>query len=246
MSLQENYNPAGVRGQGTSYGTVGISPNEGVTGGLVNFSGFERAFGILGFNAGALASQAYGVYSGGNFAATGTKSFVEPHPSDSSKVIRYISLEGAEPGTYFRGKGKFERGTARIPVPEDFRMVTDEEGLTVQITPIGGMASVGVMKADLNEIVVQSSRNLEFYYLVNGIRRTHKHLTSPIGEGTEFMPRHSTSKIPGYLTEGQKRFLIQNGTYKADGTVNMETAHRNGWDRIWAERERPEPAPNPE
>jgi hypothetical protein len=124
-------------------------------------------------------------------------------------------------------------------------LVTDEEGLTVQITPIGGMASVGVMKADLNEIVVQSSRNLEFYYLVNGVRHTQKGLT-PIAEGTEFIPRHANSKIPAYLTEGQKQLLIRNGTYRADGTVNMETAQRNGWDRIWAERERPEPAPNPE
>jgi hypothetical protein len=245
MSLQENYNPAGVRGQGASYGVVGISPNEGVTGGLVNLSGFERAFGILGFNTGSLASQAYGVYSGGNFAATGTKSFVEPHPTDATKVIRYISLEGPEAGTYFRGKGKFDRGTARIPVPEDFRMVTDEEGLTVQITPIGGMASVGVLKADLNEIVVQSSRNLEFYYLVNGVRRTFKNLT-PIAEGSEFIPRHADSKMPDYLSEGQKQLLIQNRTYRPDGTVNMETAQRNGWDRIWAERERPQPAPSPE
>jgi hypothetical protein len=246
MSLQEDYNPAGVRGQGTSYGVVGISPNEGITGGLVNFSGFERAFGILGFNAGALASQGYGVFSGGPTGATGTKQFIEPHPTDSSKVIRYISLEGPEPGTYFRGKGKFERGTARITVPEDFRLVTDSEGLTVQITPIGGMATVGVMKADLNEIVVQSSRNLEFYYLVNGIRRTHKHLTSPIGDGIEYMPRRASSKMPEYLTEGQKQLLIQNGTYKADGSVNMETAQKNGWDRIWAERERPEAVPSPE
>jgi hypothetical protein len=245
MSLQENYNPAGVRGQGTSYGVAGISPNEGITGGLVNFSGFERAFGILGFNAGALASQAYGVYSGGNTGASGTKQFVEPHPTDPTKVIRYISLEGPEAGTYFRGRGKFDRGTARIVVPEDFRMVTDDEGLTVQITPIGGMATVGVIRADLNEIVVQSSRNLEFYYLVNGVRRTFKNLT-PIEEGTEFVPRHATSRMPDYLSEGQKQLLIQNGTYRPDGSVNMETAHRNGWDRIWAERERPQPAPFPE
>jgi hypothetical protein len=246
MFLGEVYNAAGVRGQGPSTGVLGVSPGEAVTGGLVTSAGVDRGFGILGFNTGPMASQAYGVYAGGNFAATGTKSFVEPHPTDSSKVIRYISLEGAEPGTYFRGKGKFDRGTARIPVPEDFRMVTDEEGLTVQITPIGGMASVGVMKADLNEIVVQSSRNLEFYYLVNGIRHSHKHLTSPISEGTEFMPRRATSKIPEYLTEGQKQLLIRNGTYRPDGTVNMETAQRNGWDRIWAERERPQPAPSPE
>jgi hypothetical protein len=232
--ILESYNPAGVRGNGSSSGVLGVSPNEGVSGGLVNFSGMDRGFGVLGFNTGPLATQAYGVYAGGNFAATGTKAFIEPHPTDASKVIRYISLEGNEPGTYFRGKGKFERGVARIEVPEDFRMVTDAEGLSVQVTPIGAMASVAVMRADLNEIVVQSSRNVEFYYLVNGIRRSQKDLKSPIMEGTHFMPRFPTSKIPQYLTEDQKRVLIQNGTYRADGTVNLETAKRAGWDRIWA------------
>jgi hypothetical protein len=246
MFLGEVYNAAGVRGQGPSTGVLGVSPGEAVTGGLVTTGGVDRGFGILGFNTGPLASQAYGVYSGGNFLATGSKSFADPHPSDSSKIIKYISLEGAESGTYFRGKGKFDRGTARISVPEDFRLVTDEEGLSVQITPIGGMASVGVMKADLNEIVVQSSRNLEFYYLVNGIRRSQKHVPAGIVQGNEFMPRQPTSKLPLYLTDYQKQSLIQNGTYKADGTVNMETAQRNGWDRIWGERERPEPAPSPE
>ena len=236
FSLQEDYSPAGVRGQGPFYGVAGISSGEAVTGGLVNGSGFERGYGVLGFNTGALPSQAYGVYYGGNLAGTGTKSFVEPHPTDSSKIIKYISLEGAEPGTYFRGKGKFERGVARIAVPEDFRMVTAEEGLTVQITPIGGMASVGVMKADLSEIVVQSSRNLEFYYMVNGIRRSQADVPAGIVEGNEFMPRRPETKIPLYLTDRQKEMLIQNGTYKADGTVNMETARKNGWDRIWVEK----------
>jgi hypothetical protein len=35
--------------------------------------------------------------------------------------------------------------------------------------------------------------------------------------------------------------LIQNGTYNADGTVNMETARRLGWDKVWEERSRPAP-----
>lgn len=246
FSLQEDYSPAGVRGQGPFYGVAGISSGEGVTGGLVNGSGFERAFGILGFNTGPMASQAYAVYGGGNFGGTGTKYFVEPHPTDSSKIIKYISLEGAEPGTYFRGKGKFERGVARIAVPEDFRLVSAEEGLTVQITPIGGMASVGVMKADLNEIVVQSSRNLEFYYMVNGIRRSQMDVPAGIVEGNEFMPRHPNSKIPLYLTDRQKEMLIRNGTYREDGTVNMETAQKNGWTRIWAEKGNPTAASSPE
>jgi hypothetical protein len=82
--------------------------------------------------------------------------------------------------------------------------------------------------------------------MVNGIRRTHKHLTSPIGEGGEFMPKSADATVPLYLTEGQKQLLIQNGTFKADGTVNLETARRLGWDRVWQERERPAPQPSSE
>jgi hypothetical protein len=51
--------------------------------------------------------------------------------------------------------------------------------------------------------------------------------------------------MPAYLTDGQKELLVQNGTYRDDGTVNIETAQRLGWDRIWAERERSVPAPTP-
>ncbi len=236
-----SYNPSGVRGESQLTGVLGIGGGEGVAGSYVS-GGSEVTYGILGFN----STTDYGVFSGGPIGGTSGKFFVEPHPTDASKVIRYISLEGAEPGTYFRGKSRFQRGMARIPVPEDFRMVTDGEGLTVQITPIGPMATFSVLKADLNEIVVQASRNVEFYYMVNGIRRTHKHLTSPIGEGTEYMPRSADSKMPEYLTEGQKQLLIQNGTYRPDGTVNLETARHLGWDRVWAERERPTPAPSPE
>ena len=238
VGLTSVYQASGVRGESTDIGTLGISPFLGVGGSLVS-GGVEAAWGGLGHATGTN----WGVYAFGPLEATGAKSFADPHPTDPSKVIRYISLEGPEPGTYFRGKGRFERGIARIVVPEDFRLVTDSEGLSVQITPIGAMASFAVMRVDLNEIVVQASRNVEFYYLVNGVRRTHKHLTSPIGEGTEFMPRSADAKMPLALTEGQKRALIQNGTYREDGTVNMETARRNGWDRIWAERERPAPMP---
>jgi hypothetical protein len=185
---------------------------------------------------GDLGIGGYAVYGFGDYGGTGMKFFVEPHPTDASKVIRYIALEGGEPGTYFRGRGKFERGMARITVPEDFRLVTDDEGLSVQITPIGAMATVAVLRADLNEVVVQSSRNVEFYYMVNGIRRTHKDLASPITEGKEYMPRSPDERMPLAYTEGQRQLLIQNGTYNADGTVNLETARRLGWDRKWAER----------
>jgi hypothetical protein len=173
----------------------------------------------------------------------GTKHFLDPHPTDPSRAIGYVSLEGPEAGTYFRGRARFQNGMARIPVPEHFRLVTDREGLTVQITPIGAMASFAVLKMDLDEIVVQASRNVEFSYLVQGVRATYRDVT-PFRGAAEFMPRSAEAKLPLWLSPAQRQLLIQNGTYREDGTVNLETARRLGWDRKWAEREgRPAPAP---
>lgn len=113
-------------------------------------------------------------------------------------------------------------------------MVTDAEGLTVQITPIGEMTSVAVVKADLTEIVVKGSRNVEFYYAVNGVRRTFKDF-QPVGPGREYMPASPDDPMPDYLSAGQKELLIRNGTDNADGSVNMETARRLGWEKKWRE-----------
>lgn len=57
------------------------------------------------------------------------------------------------------------------------------------------------------------------------------------------MPEAPDAKMPLYLTEGQKEMLISNGTYRPDGTVNMETARRLGWDREWEKQSRPVPQP---
>lgn len=135
---------------------LGISQFQGVAGSLFNSVGAELAYGILGFKLGA---SSYGVYAGGNFGGTGAKYFVEPHPTDASKVIRSVSLEGPEAGTYFRGRGKFQNGLATIDVPEDFRMVTDSEGLSIQVTQIGELATVAVVRIDLEGILVKASRN---------------------------------------------------------------------------------------
>ena len=228
-----SYIPAGVRGESfVANGVLGISRSSGVAGSVVNTANSELAYGILGYNNGTV----YGVFAGGNFGGSGAKYFIEPHPTDASKVIRYVSLEGPEAGTYFRGRGKFQSGLATIDVPEDFRMVTDPDGLSIQVTPIGELATVAVLRIDLEGVLVKSSRNVEFFYTVNGVRRTHRDL-KPIGDGSEFMPRSAEARMPAYLTEGQKALLVSNGTYNADGSVNMETAERLGWAKAWRERE---------
>ena len=39
--------------------------------------------------------------------------------------------------------------------------------------------------------------------------------------------------MPAYFNDAEKRALIANGTYNADGTVNLETAKAQGWDQKW-------------
>jgi len=242
---------AGVRGVDdssgteTGFGVLALSRSAAVGGLLLDPTDVTTfvdtdAEGYLGFRSGATF---YGVLSNGGTGGTGIKSFLEPHAKDASKVIRYVSLEGPEAGTYFRGRAKFQNGLATIDVPEDFRLVTDTEGLSIQVTPIGQMATVAVASIGLERIVVRASRDVEFFYLVNGVRATFKD-HKPIVDGIEFMPKKAEARMPRYLSEGQKQLLIQNGTYHPDGTVNMETARRLGWDRIWAERaqKRPQPA----
>jgi hypothetical protein len=232
-----DYLVAGVVGQGLNNpGVTGQSGYAGINGRLYSTTtGSFLAEGDLGaiFNPGGFI---YGVYAQGNTGATGVKSFVEPHPTDPSKTIKFVSLEGNEAGTYFRGRGRFVDGKATIRVPEEFRLVTEEDGLTVNVTPMGRIASVGVISADLNEIVVESTRDVDFSFIVYGVRHGYKDF-QPITEGGEFVPRGPDERIPAYLNASQKERLIANGTYNADGTVNLHTALKLGWDKAWAERQ---------
>jgi hypothetical protein len=229
---------AGVRGDSDiGFGVVGYSSatsHGGVIGAMVNSSGTVGNYGVLG-------TSTYGVLAFGNMGATGTKTFVDPHPTDASKVIRYVALEGPEAGTYFRGRGKFRGGKAVIEVPESFRLTTEPEGLTVHVTPVGGFAQVAVMQESLDGIVVQATRDVEFTYIVHGVRRGYADF-EPIGPGDEFRPSNSADTLPSHLNAEQKKRLIENGTYHADGSVNLETAAARGWIEAWQAptKERPE------
>jgi hypothetical protein len=239
-ALAASFFTSGVRGE-AGIGGIGVL---GVTRGWAGVSGYHIGNGASILSGSDLGyTPTVGLNVTGTTQATGMKNFVEPHPTDASKVIRYASLEGNEVGTYFRGRGKFQNGIAVIEVPEDFRIVTSAEGLGIQVTPIGEMASVAVQSIGLDRIVVRGSRNVEFFYTVNGIRLAYKDV-GPIAENEKvFVPRSPDDAMPEYLPQVLRDRLMSNGTYRRDGTVNMETARRLGWDREWEGRERPAPQP---
>ncbi|MEM6675064.1 MAG: hypothetical protein AAF726_19600 [Planctomycetota bacterium] len=106
----------------------------------------------------------------GDFVASGTKSFAQPHPTDPGLEVRFVCLEGNEAGTYFRGEAKLVRGECVIDVPEDFAAVTEAEGITVQVTARGPGADLWVASKSVDRIVVRGAKDVAFDYFVQGVR----------------------------------------------------------------------------
>jgi hypothetical protein len=170
----------------------------------------------------------YGVFSKGNTGATGTKAFVHPHPTDPGKEIRYVSLEGPEAGTYFRGSGELDGGVAVVEVPESFRLVSEPEGLTVQLTAVGGPCMLWVESQGLDRIVVRGEPDASFHYLVNGVRQGFAD-HEPIVDNSAYVPLYRGERFGDTLAPAQQQRLVANGILNADLTPNEATAARLGW-----------------
>ena len=240
------FSTAGVRGESAGgQGVLGLTNVGGVAGvrGLIVASGGANVGGALGFKAGAVN---YGVFSegdahvAGTFTAT-TKSFVQPHPTDASKEIRYVSLEGPQSEIYLRGTAQVSQGVTRIPIPEHFRFVADPATYSTLVTPVGDMASVAVVSEGDGGIVVRASRNVKVHYVVFAERAAVRN-PDPIIENVHFRPEPDRDFL-AHLPETFRQLMIQNGTLNADGTANMETARRLGWDKEWEKRARPAAPP---
>jgi len=209
--------------------------------------------GNAGYGVYGSSSTSWAILANGMFGATGAKSFVEPHPTDASKEIRYASLEGREVGTYFRGSGHLVNGQAVIEVPEDFKIVTSAQGLTVVATPTGELAMIACISKSLDRIVIRGSADVDFDYLVSGVRKAFSDF-APIHANATFVPSSpdAASDMTSALPAESVRRLISNGTLNADGSINVQTAHRLGWDQgpDWTHpaakpQTIPQPQPNP-
>ena len=232
---------AGVLGRGVEHGVAGFanepSPTTvsfGTSGCIVDGLGAYKVGGMLGME--WPTGEHYGVYYDGGLGGFGTKSFLEPHPTDPERIVRYYSLEGPESGTYCRGSAATSGGVALLELPDTFRWVTDVEGLTVQVTPTGPeFVQFRVEKKGLEQVVVRTSQDTTFDWVVQGVRRAYK--------GAEVTPRSQLlkpsgpdSRIPAFLSADEKARVVASGLYDADGSVNLRTAERLGWTREWEAR----------
>ncbi|MCI0589718.1 MAG: hypothetical protein L0323_23115, partial [Planctomycetes bacterium] len=222
----------GVYGESTS---TGVGQSRGVGGWAFAPGGrgvWGSALSNTGVNYGVLgtgtSSSGYAVYASGDFGGTGAKYFVQPHPSDPSKEIRFVCLEGNESGTYFRGSAWLVNGEGTIEVPEEFRLVTEAAGLTVQVTPVGADARLWVEAKGLDRILVRGNVDVAFDYLVNGVRRGFAD-HQPIRENSAFVPPARGVPYGTQYPEAFRQILVENGILNPDFTPNEGTAARLGW-----------------
>ncbi|MEM4284512.1 MAG: hypothetical protein QXS96_08515 [Candidatus Caldarchaeum sp.] len=126
------------------------------------------------------------LFANGDLQVAGKKQFVQNHPYDPDKEIVYVSLEGPEVGVYIRGTGQLRNGEAIIRLPEHFSLVTNEQGLTVHLTPLGEWLQLYVVEKSTKRIVVREAQGqerpvrLSRYGYPEGLRRSPGHPSQKI------------------------------------------------------------------
>ena len=107
------------------------------------------------------------------------KFFCVPDPDDPTRDIWYGCIEGPELAMYVRGTARLVNGRARIELPDHFRKLADEQGMTVQLTPRSaeskGLAAVRVSLDGIEVVELLNGRgNYEFDWEVKAVRKEHR------------------------------------------------------------------------
>jgi hypothetical protein len=163
--------------------------------GFSNFSGTNEFWGLT--ETGELRVW-------GDLSVSGTKNFVQPHPTDDTKKIVYVAAEAGEALTMARGVSRTENGRATVRLPDHFALVTSEDApLTVQLTVEGAPALVYVVSKSKEAIEVKMKdsdfsefRDVTFDYFVQGVRDGFEdHVAiqdvDPAKEGPRLSPKHT-------------------------------------------------------
>ncbi|GIV07485.1 MAG: hypothetical protein KatS3mg017_0687 [Fimbriimonadales bacterium] len=130
----------------------------------------------------AAGSTQAGIYvaDNGNGVVWGdAKLFRVPDPEDATRDIWYGCIEGPELAMYVRGTARLVNGRARIELPDHFRKLADEQGMTVQLTPRSaeskGLAAVQVSLNGIEVVeLLNGHGNYEFDWRVEAVRKEHR------------------------------------------------------------------------
>ncbi|MCW3124759.1 MAG: collagen triple helix repeat protein [Bacteroidetes bacterium] len=166
---------AGTGMTGPTGPTGASGPNGGIDG-ADGITGATGATGATGPGVGATGPSGADGYNGatGPTGPTGAKTFIIVHPDDNNKYLIHSTLEGPEVGVYYRGTGKMENGKCTVKLPSYFHSLTQTDGVTVQLTPIGKKPYLLSYETvnDKNEFVVYSENpDGQFSWVLMAIRK---------------------------------------------------------------------------
>jgi len=103
------------------------------------------------------------------------KSFRMDHPEKPDHEIWYASVEGPEVAAYVRGTAQLVDGKARVMLPDHFRVLAANEGITVTLTPLSaaskGLAVVTTSPESFSVTELHAGRgSYGFYWEVKAVR----------------------------------------------------------------------------
>jgi hypothetical protein len=103
----------------------------------------------------------------------GPMSFVNPHPDNPELELISASPISGEASSFTRGTGTLMAGEAIVELPEHFALLTESEGLTVQLTARGRSLQLFVTELTTDRLIVREADGASgsFDYLIQGIQR---------------------------------------------------------------------------
>lgn len=127
---------------------------------------------------------ATGVNISGHLSAT-SKSFLIPHPADSSKKLQYGSLESPYHGVRLTDKGKINSDFAQINLPNYISALVLQEGANVQLTNFNHDKTLFVKEVNIENNYFKVGMNrgwfdkneYEFYWSLTAERKDVPKLT---------------------------------------------------------------------
>jgi hypothetical protein len=165
-------------GGGAYVGAVQTFGPNGSRNTLVGYTGGYPNHGALGVGDAAGNLQAGMTIDGNGYGEVwaDSKFFRVPDPDDPTRDIWYGCIEGPELAMYVRGTARLVNGRARIELPDHFRKLADEQGMTVQLTPRSaeskGLAAVRVSLDGIEVAELLNGRgNYEFDWEVKAVRK---------------------------------------------------------------------------
>lgn len=188
-SFVDGYGVLGVATGSSGRGVVGSA--DGVTGHNVGVSGVSSSIegsGIEGFAFASsgetygvigttLSPSGYGVFSNGNFGASGTKSFRIDHPRDpQNKYLNHYCSEGPEPLNIYSGTIMTDaNGEAWVQLPDYYDEINKDP--RYQLTVIDDSAGPGFVQVkvakkirDNRFMIMTSAPNVEVSWEVKAVR----------------------------------------------------------------------------